>query len=68
MAFAPDDVVPVGRLAYDRNVGVFEYDPGFIASGLVLSPFFAEPSRELGGWGATEQKIHLSLRWPLSSG
>jgi serine/threonine-protein kinase HipA len=39
-AFAPDDQVPIGRLALDGNVVVFEYDAAFAASGLSLNPAF----------------------------
>ncbi|HEY0615329.1 MAG TPA: type II toxin-antitoxin system HipA family toxin [Candidatus Elarobacter sp.] len=39
-AFAPNDQVPVGRLALDGNVVVFEYDAAFAASGLSLNPAF----------------------------
>ena len=41
LAFAPEDAVPVGRLALDGNVAVFEYAPGFAATGLSLTPAFA---------------------------
>jgi serine/threonine-protein kinase HipA len=39
-AFSPDDRVPVGRLALDGNVVVFEYDASFATSGLSLNPAF----------------------------
>ena len=34
LAFSPDEAVPVGRLALERNVAVFEYDGTFAATGL----------------------------------
>jgi serine/threonine-protein kinase HipA len=40
LAFSPDHQVPVGRLALDGNVVVFEYDGAFAASGLSLNPAF----------------------------
>jgi serine/threonine-protein kinase HipA len=40
LAFSPDRYVPVGRLALDGNVVVFEYDAAFAASGLSLNPAF----------------------------
>ena len=51
LAFAPDDIVPVGRLALDRGRAALEYSPTFIASGLAINPRFAPPSRELE-WAA----------------
>lgn len=39
-AFSPDDRIPVGRVALDGNVVVFEYDAAFAASGLSLNPAF----------------------------
>lgn len=47
LAFGPDNIVPVGRLALDRGRAVLEYDAAFIASGLTVNPRFAAPSREL---------------------
>jgi serine/threonine-protein kinase HipA len=41
LAFSPELQVPVGRLALDGNVVVFEYDAAFAASGLSLNPAFA---------------------------
>ncbi|HEV2737005.1 MAG TPA: HipA domain-containing protein [Candidatus Elarobacter sp.] len=40
LAFSPDHQVPVGRLALDGNVVVFEYDAAFAESGLSLNPAF----------------------------
>ncbi len=34
----PSDWLPVGTLAEDRGRGYFEYEPGFLATGLNLSP------------------------------
>jgi serine/threonine-protein kinase HipA len=39
-SFGPGDDVPVGRLALDGNVTLFEYDPSFAACGLSLNPAF----------------------------
>jgi serine/threonine-protein kinase HipA len=36
--FGPGNDVPIGEIALDRNAAVFEYDPGFAASGLSLNP------------------------------
>jgi serine/threonine-protein kinase HipA len=38
LAFAPDHVVAVGRLALDRPGAVLEYDPSFIGGGLSVNP------------------------------
>jgi serine/threonine-protein kinase HipA len=40
LAFSPDAGVPVGRLALERNVAVFEYDGTFAATGLSVNPVF----------------------------
>jgi serine/threonine-protein kinase HipA len=47
LAFAPDHVVPVGRLARDRGRAVLEYSAAFIASGLTIHPRWPLPSRDL---------------------
>lgn len=38
LAFSPDQIRTVGRLALDRPGAVLEYDPSFIAGGLELNP------------------------------
>ncbi len=40
LAFSPDHHVPVGRLAFEGNVVVFEYDATFASFGLSLNPAF----------------------------
>jgi serine/threonine-protein kinase HipA len=40
LAFSPDHRVPVGRLALDGNVVVFEYDAAFASFGISLNPAF----------------------------
>ncbi|HTD32450.1 MAG TPA: type II toxin-antitoxin system HipA family toxin [Candidatus Elarobacter sp.] len=40
LAFSPEAIVPVGRLALERNVAVFEYDGTFAATGLSVNPVF----------------------------
>jgi serine/threonine-protein kinase HipA len=47
LEFAPDRVVPVGRLALERGVGVLEYAPQLIASRLSINPLFEPPGRAL---------------------
>ncbi len=44
LAFKPDQRVPVGRLAIDGGVAVFEYAPEFVASGLQLNPMLETPA------------------------
>lgn len=38
---SPERRIPVGRLALDGNIAVFEYDAAFSESGLSLNPMFA---------------------------
>ena len=40
LALSRTNRIPVGRLALDNNVAVFEYDPSFASSGLSLNPAF----------------------------
>lgn len=40
LALSPDEAVPVGRLALERNIAVFEYDGTFAATGLSVNPVF----------------------------
>jgi serine/threonine-protein kinase HipA len=47
LVYAPDDEVPVGRLALDRGRAVFEYGEAFIASGKALNPLWGAPNRTL---------------------
>lgn len=47
LTFAPDHVVPVGRLALDRGRAVLEYNPAFIGSGWTINPRWPPPGREL---------------------
>jgi serine/threonine-protein kinase HipA len=47
LAFGPDHVVPVGRLALVRGRAVLEYDRAFIASGLTINPRWPLPGRDL---------------------
>ena len=47
LEFAPDRIVPVGRLALDRGIAVLEYAPGFPASPLRINPLFGAPGAEL---------------------
>jgi serine/threonine-protein kinase HipA len=59
LAFAPDRVLPVGRLALDRGRAVLEYDPAFLASGLSINPRLGPPGSELV-W-AQEPRIFAGL-------
>jgi len=43
LRFAPDHELAAGRLALDGGIALFEYAPSFLASGLLLNPFFPEP-------------------------
>ncbi len=43
LTFAPGRRVPVGRLAMDRGLAVFEYAQDFIASGLRINPLLDAP-------------------------
>jgi serine/threonine-protein kinase HipA len=45
--FAPDRIVPVGRVALDRGTAVLEYGPEFLASRLGINPLFPPPGTEL---------------------
>jgi serine/threonine-protein kinase HipA len=44
---APERRIPVGRLALDGNIAVFEYDAAFPESGLSLNPMFGAPQTGL---------------------
>jgi serine/threonine-protein kinase HipA len=45
LAYAPDDVVAVGRLALDDGSAVFGYDESFIAGGARIHPAWPAPDR-----------------------
>lgn len=47
LEFAPDRIVPVGRVALDRGTAVLEYAPQFLASRLQINPLFPPPGTEL---------------------
>jgi serine/threonine-protein kinase HipA len=47
LEFAPDHIVPVGRVALDRGTAVLEYAPEFLASRLYINPLFSPPGTEL---------------------
>lgn len=47
LEFAPDRIVPVGRVALDRGTAVLEYAPEFLASRLRINPLFPAPGAEL---------------------
>jgi serine/threonine-protein kinase HipA len=47
LEFAPDRIVPVGRVALDRGTAVLEYAPEFLASRLEINPLFPPPGTEL---------------------
>lgn len=64
LTFAPDTIVPVGRLGLDRGRAVLEYDPAFVQSGLTINPRWAPPSRELV-WAA-EPRVFNGLHGVLS--
>ncbi len=47
LEFAPNHVVPVGRLALDRGIAVLEYTPQFLTSRLTINPLFQSPGTAL---------------------
>lgn len=47
LTYAPNDTVPVGRLALDGRQAVFGYDDAFIASGRRLVPGWPTPDRSV---------------------
>ncbi|MEA2666405.1 MAG: serine/threonine-protein kinase HipA [Candidatus Eremiobacteraeota bacterium] len=47
LEFAPNAIVPVGRVALDRGTAVLEYGPEFLASRLGINPLFPPPGAEL---------------------
>jgi serine/threonine-protein kinase HipA len=47
LAYAPDDIMPVGRLALERGRAVFGYDASFIASGRRFHPAWGAPDRSI---------------------
>lgn len=47
LEFAPNRVVPVGRVALDRGIAVLEYAPEFAASRLTINPLFQTPGNVL---------------------
>jgi serine/threonine-protein kinase HipA len=59
LRFAPDRIVPVGRLALDRGRAALEYAPAFVQSGLTINPRWAPPSRDLV-WAA-EPRVFAGL-------
>ena len=47
LEFAPNHLVPVGRLALDRGIAVLEYAPQFLTSRLTINPLFQPPGAAL---------------------
>jgi serine/threonine-protein kinase HipA len=47
LVYAPDDIVPVGRLAVDGGTALFEYDEAFVRNGVGFNPGWAMPERGL---------------------